>query len=330
MMKVLITGGSGFVGSNLINMLKMDKDFNILSLDKRPSQWHSQLSEVVNINDIDALDKVDFPADAIVHLAAEHRDDVYPKTLYYDVNVTGTENIVRHAELKNIQKIIFFSSVAVYGFADVGTDEQGKINPFNDYGKTKWRAEQILQAWYEKDSSNRTLTIIRPTVIFGPRNRGNFYNLINQIQSGKFLMVGKGNNKKSLAFINNITAFVVHCLKTHAGLNLFNYVDKPESNMNHIIDTIYKGLNKKQSKLRVPFFIAFAGASLLDLVAKITKKKFSVSAIRIKKFCADTSFNTSIEKERFKAPFSVENAIVETVNYEFNNPEKDDVVFYTE
>lgn len=329
-MKVIVTGGSGFVGSNLINLMKTKNEFDVLSLDKRPSQWHSELSEIININDVDKLAQIRFPADAIVHLAAEHRDDVYPKTLYYDVNVTGTENIVKHAELNNIQKIIFFSSVAVYGFADVGTDEKGKINPFNDYGKTKWQAEQILQAWFDKDPSNRTLTIIRPTVIFGPRNRGNFYNLINQIQSGKFLMVGQGENKKSLAYINNITAFVLHCLNTHSGLNLFNYVDKPESNMNHIIDTIYKGLNKEQPKLRVPYSIAFSGASLLDVVAKITKKKFPVSAIRIKKFCADTSFNTSIDQQEFTAPFSVENAIVETVNYEFNNPDKDDVVFYTE
>ena len=330
-MKVLITGGSGFVGSNLINVLKRDKTKEILSIDKKHSHWHDEITKQVNIVDENAMDQIDFVADTIIHLAAEHRDDVYPKSLYDEVNVQGTEHIIRYAEAQQSKTIIFFSSVAVSGFAEVGTGECVKVNPFNDYGRTQWVAEQKLRKWYESAPNERKLIIVRPTVIFGPRNRGNFFNLINQVNNNKFLMVGAGGNKKSLAYIGNIIEFVSYCITLPAGNSyLYNYVDQPESDMNHIIETIYKGLNKSMPSIRIPYFVAYAGAMLFDITAKFTRKNFPISCIRIKKFCANTSFNTSLAETGFKAPHSVEDAIIETVKYEFKNLEKDNVVFYTE
>lgn len=330
-MKILVTGGSGFVGSNLINLLKKDKTKEILSIDKKISHWHDEISKKINIVDDNSVQEIDFPADTIIHLAAEHRDDVYPKSLYDEVNVQGTENIIRYAEAKLSSTIIFFSSVAVYGFAELGTDESGEVNPFNDYGRTKWLAEQKLRQWYETAPDERTLIIVRPTVIFGPRNRGNFFNLINQVNKNKFLMVGSGKNKKSLAFIDNIVDFVSHCMNLPKGKSyLYNYVDQPESDMNNIIETIYKGLDKSIPNIRIPYFVATAGALLFDIAAMFTKRKFPVSRIRIKKFCANTSFNTALGETGFKASHSIEDAIIKTVMFEFKNPEKDDVVFYTE
>ena len=69
-------------------------------------------------------------------------------------------------------------------------------------------AEKIIKKWYEADPSNTSITIIRPTVVFGERNRGNVYNLLKQISSGKFLMVGKGQNKKSMAYVGNLVALI--------------------------------------------------------------------------------------------------------------------------
>ena len=115
-MNFLITGGSGFVGSNLIKKLK-NLNHNILNIDKKESVWHQDVSKYVNITDEKGLNNINYQADTIIHLAAEHRDDVSPKSLYYQVNVEGTKNIVKLAERNNINSIIFFSSVAVYGFA---------------------------------------------------------------------------------------------------------------------------------------------------------------------------------------------------------------------
>jgi len=327
-MNILITGGSGFVGSNLINVLSNSN--SILNIDKKESKWHKSISKILNINDEESLKGIQFQADTIIHLAAEHRDDVRPRSLYKEVNVEGTKNIIKFAENRDINSIIFFSSVAVYGFAKRGTDENGKINPFNDYGSTKWLAEVELNKWYKKDPENRRLIVIRPTVIFGPRNRGNFYNLINQVASSKFIMVGKGMNYKSLAYIDNITDFVKKTLELDKGNYCFNFIDKPESNMNKIMLFIYEALGKKKPKFYIPFFIAYTLAKLLDILSLVSNKKFSISSIRIKKFCSDTSFETSVSKIGFQSKYSIEEAIKETINYEFNNPKKDDTVFFTE
>ena len=80
-----------------------------------------------------------------------------------------------------VKNIIFTSSVAVYGLNKKNPNEQRPTDPFNHYGKSKLKAEEVLREWYEKDPENRQVQIIRPTVIFGERNRGNVYNLLKQI-----------------------------------------------------------------------------------------------------------------------------------------------------
>ena len=132
----------------------------------------------------------------IINLAAVHRDDVRPLSRYDDVNVQGAKNICEAARKHEINQIIFTSSVAVYGFAPTDTDESGEFNYFNDYGRTKFMAEQVYKAWQEEDPKSRTLVILRPTVIFGEGNRGNVYNLLRQIAARKFLMFGDGKNIK--------------------------------------------------------------------------------------------------------------------------------------
>ena len=86
-------------------------------------------------------------------------------------DVEGSKNICNLAREKNVKKIIFASSVAIYGFAKPNTDENGEINYFNDYGRTKFEAEKVYREWYEENPKERTLIIIRPTVIFGKGNR---------------------------------------------------------------------------------------------------------------------------------------------------------------
>ena len=109
----------------------------------------------------------------------------------YDfVNIQGAKNLCEIAREKRIKTIIFLSSVAIYGFADPNTDEDGSPNYFNDYGRTKHLAEKEYIKWYRESPNERNLIIIRPTVIFGEGNRGNVYNLIEQIAKKRFIDLG--------------------------------------------------------------------------------------------------------------------------------------------
>ena len=325
---ITIIGATGFVGTRLITQLG---SANCHNLDKNQSVKFPEITTIQNILESGLLDSIPSTTQTIVLLAAEHRDDVSPTSLYYDVNVDGARKVLEVMNQKEIQNIVFTSSVAVYGLNKMNPDESHPVDPFNHYGKSKWQAEEVLREWYNKDPNLRSLTIIRPTVIFGERNRGNVYNLLKQIASGKFMMVGNGTNKKSMAYVGNVVAFIEYCIKTQKGYRLFNYIDKPDTNMNELVKQVEQSLNKKLPSVRLPYWLGYIGGLSFDLLAKLTGKKFSVSAVRVKKFCATTQFDaTATHASGFKAPFTLSEGLHRTLHYEFIDLEKDNVIFESE
>lgn len=323
-----VVGGSGFIGTRLCKLIE-EKNGVFEIIDKQKSNSFPANCKISDVRDLDSL-RNSITGDVIFNLAAEHRDDVTPKSLYDDVNVQGARNICQIAEEKNICKIIFTSSVAVYGFAPINTDESGEINYFNDYGRTKFEAEEVFRAWYAKDPTNRTLIILRPTVVFGEQNRGNVYNLLNQIARGAFMMIGNGQNIKSMAYVGNIVECLYYLANELKGYQLYNYVDKPDLKMNQLVSTVYNQVGKKKGKsLRMPVGIGMLIGYFFDGVAKITGKKTSISSIRVKKFCSNTAFATSILSTGFKRSTSLENGLRNTIKYEFLEKHNEEL-FYSE
>jgi len=332
-MKIGIIGGSGFVGSRLIEELKSHNYPFIFNFDKQESPFYPTITTIANVMDKPVMIELLKDIDIVVLLAAEHRDDVSPKSLYYDVNVGGTENVLEAMSKNNIKRIIFTSSVAVYGLNKDNPDENHEVDPFNEYGRTKWHAEQALKEWYKKDSS-RNVNIVRPTVIFGERNRGNVYNLLRQISSGKFMMIGSGNNKKSMAYVGNIVSLLRYFIEEKSqGYNVYNYVDKPDYTMNELITHISRVLNKFIPTVKIPYFFGLMGGYCFDLLAKISAKKLNISSVRVKKFCATTQFDSSaIIKDGFEPTYSLGEGLASTLRFEFiekRDPDTD-ITFYSE
>ncbi|GHV71457.1 epimerase [Spirochaetia bacterium] len=327
-MYIIIIGGSGFVGTRLTARL-LDAGHTVTIADKNDSKEYSHLRVYVDVREPDTLEKAIAGSGVVINLAAEHRDDVTPKSLYDDVNVTGAENVCNVCTKLGIRKIIFTSSVAVYGFAPLGTDESGGINYFNDYGRTKWLAEEKYRQWLVSNPEN-SLTIIRPTVIFGEQNRGNVYNLLRQIAGGQFPMVGKGTNFKSMAYVENIAAFIEYNLNNTHGEHLFNYIDKPDFDMNTLVTEVNRILDKSGKLFHWPYWLSYFGGLCFDVLAKILHKKLPISSIRVKKFCANTMFDAAnIRKTDFKAPVTLIEGLARTIKYEFIN-KTDGNVFFTE
>lgn len=323
-----IIGGSGFIGTRLCKRLQHDGvDFTIV--DKVTSKTFGDKTFLADVRDYAGLAKT-CAGDVLINLAAEHRDDVSPKSLYDEVNVDGARRVCEVAEAKGINKIVFTSSVAVYGFAPLGTDESGDINYFNDYGRTKYEAELVYREWHARDPENRTLVVVRPTVVFGEQNRGNVYNLLRQIAGGKFVMVGDGTNVKSMAYVENVAAFLQYSLSFGPGVHTYNYIDKPDFDMNTLVKGVFRALGKEEKiGLRLPYVLGFGIGKLFDLVAVVTGKKFSISSIRVKKFCSNSSFETSVAKSGFIPPVLLADGLARTIKYEFVD-KNDGEVFYTE
>jgi len=327
--KVAVIGGSGFVGSRLIQELGTEQCYNI---DKRQSPFFPEISRIKNICDKGLEEYLDKDTRQVVLLAAEHRDDVSPTSLYYDVNVEGTKRVLAAMDRLKIESIVFTSSVAVYGLNKNNPSEEHPADPFNHYGKSKRLAEEVLRSWYNQDPENRSLTILRPTVIFGERNRGNVFNLLSQIASGRFLLIGKGQNKKSMAYVGNITAFLQHCLSFQKpAYQVFNYIDKPDLNMNELVSLVKDKIGKPKSVHRIPYFMGMMGGYCFDLLSKISGKKLRISSVRVKKFCATTQFDSRLAIESgFNVPFALQEGLERTLHYEFLSKHQDSITFETE
>ena len=313
-----VIGGSGFIGAWLVEAL-LRHGHSVTIVDVAPSEQFPELVVTADVRDRAALLQACRGCTILYNLAAEHRDDVRPRERYRQVNVEGAENTCAVAQSLGIERIVFTSSVAVYGFPQGEADESAPLRPFNDYGCTKLEAEAVFRQWAER-SPRRSLSIVRPTVVFGPGNRGNVYVLLRQIAAGRPVIIGDGSNRKSMAYVANLAGFLVHALSFGPGVHVHNYVDKPDLDMRELIDLVNRTLGRTRT-LRFPYAVALAVGIGFDIAARLTGRVFPISAIRVRKYAANTQFSAiRAEGTGFTPTDSLQDALIETVRHEFAPP----------
>jgi nucleoside-diphosphate-sugar epimerase len=323
MKTVLVTGGSGFVGSRVIPAL-LARGFRVHNIDVQPSKEHAALSQVGDICSAADCASAMRGVDAMIHLAALYRDDVRPRERYYEVNVNGTQRLIEAAVAHDVRQIVFASSFSVYGLDAGERLEDGALSPVNDYGHSKLQAEQLLRQWAAA-APGRSLRMVRPSVIFGEGNRGNVYTLIEQIASGRFAMIGAGRNQKSMAYVENVAQFMVFLLAdAEPGVKVYNYADKPDLTVNDIVGRICGALDIRVRRLPLSPRAALLAGATVDVIARVTGRSFTITLERIKKFLADTTLPTQrVEASGFSAPVPWQDALVRTVVHEFGTRRPD-------
>jgi len=316
MNKIAVIGGSGFVGSHIVaDLIKAGND--VISCSRNPDKTHPDIWKNADITNTQSIINACEKCDVIYHLAALHKDNIKPISLYEDINVNGTKNLCEAADKIGTKHIIFMSTVAVYGKTDDDEpNEDTTPKPNTPYGKTKLQAEQILKEWQAK-KTDRKLTIIRPPAIFGSSETGTVYSLIKQIEADRFIMIGNGKNKKSLAYLPNLSEFLVHALSFKKDINIYNYVDKPDLSMNELVSLIRQEMGKKNTfgaGIYLPYIAGISVAIFFDLMSKILKRKFPISKILVQKFCRETIFSSQkLDGCNFTSEYKLENALRKTV-----------------
>ena len=314
---ISLIGGSGFIGNAIATVLsRQGLEFEILDL--VPSKLYPKASKIVDIRKYENLYE-NLTGDLVINLAAVHADNVGNYEAYYSTNVKGAKNLIKVCAQKNITKLIFTSTVAVYGFAKPNIDETGEIKPFNSYGKTKYLAECVYKDWHKNKQGS--LFIIRPTVVFGPGNRGNVFNLFRQIRSGYFCMVGSGTNKKSMAYVENLAEFIVFLAFQNWKFEISNYIDKPDYSMKELVRLVSTiSMGKDKSKFYVPQSLGYLIGIAFDALACLTRMKFPISQVRIKKFCSVTTFKSSNSfNNNFNPKHSLKDGIIHTLKSDFSD-----------
>jgi nucleoside-diphosphate-sugar epimerase len=313
---ILITGNAGFIGKYLTSSL-LEKGQEVRGIDIRPRMDSLAGFKQINGNvlDKDIVRQSMAGIDCVIHLAAEHKDFGITEDKYFKTNVDGTKTLLDAASETGIKKFVFYSSVAVYG-AQSSTTEETAPRPINPYGASKLAAEKEITRWANDDKS-RTAIILRPTVVFGPNNRANIFRLIKQICDGTFLMVGRGDNIKSIAYVENLVDATIYIMeRCSPGIHILNYADEPHLQTKELVNLIGRIAEKKPSKFFIPLDIAAVGGYGFDILGKITGIDFPITAARMKKFTMPTYHRAErIRSFGFIPKYSIEEGLKRNVEW---------------
>ena len=276
-MKLLFTGSSGFLGSNICPVLKDMYDVTTIGL--MPIDNYT-----INIaKDIPVFNEV---YDIVLHAAGKAHS--IPKTekekqLFFDVNLQGTKNLCTALENSGIPSaFIFISTVAVYG-CDFGENitEEYPLNGNTPYALSKIRAEKYLQDWCAMHGVN--LSIIRPALIVGPNPPGNLGAMINGIRRGRYLSIAGGKARKSVLMVQDI-ATLVPLLAEKGGI--YNICDNHQPTFRELELVICKQL-RKSLPISIPYWMAKCMALLGDSFGK----KFPINSSKLKKITEPLTFS---------------------------------------
>jgi GlcNAc-P-P-Und epimerase len=300
-----MTGGSGFIGRHLARAL-VRQGVDVVNLDLVPPRHDPPFLRTVlgDVRDERAVRDAIEGCQVVVHLAAAHHDHGIEERTYFDVNENGTRVLCGAMTEAGVQRVLFTSTVAVYGSRHAEPDEATKPDPESPYGASKLAAENVLAEWAHR-ALGPSVTVLRPAVVFGPHHFANMYSLVRQIDSGRFLPVGDGRNHKSLVYVHNLVdaALFLMAGAPVAPFEVFNYVDKPDLSSWEIADRIYEALGREPTIFRVPLPVALALATPLEAFASLRGKPIVVSRARIRKLAdADTRFAAERIRERGFVP----------------------------
>lgn len=311
-MDVVVIGGNGFIGSRLCTLLeRRQRRFAIVD---RTGSSRFRVPSKAGAVESATFPAVVPPSVAIVNLAAEHGDDAVCAERYRSVNVDGAHHVCAAANRNGTRVIVFASSVAVYGQTPVNADETVPPCPDEPYGESKLAAEEVYREWQAEEAERRTLVIVRSAPVFGEGGGGNLNRLLSRIASGRFVMIGTGRNAASLAYVDNVAAFLAFALGFAPGVHVHNYVDKPDLTMNELVARTRReaGLDGPP-RWRIPYRAAHIAAVLLDVIAFLTRRRFAITARRVRRFATEARFETSAPATGFVPPVSLEDGLAATI-----------------
>lgn len=251
-MNILVTGGAGFIGSHIADLL-IKNSYGVTIVDNLSNGNIKNINPKARFYQIDILDKLDKifkkeKFDAVIHNAAlidANKSKLKPE-LYKKINVDGTKNFLEYCRKFDIKKIIYASSCAVYGNPIyLPCDEKHPKNPINPYGENKLEAENMLMDYSNKYGFN--YIIFRYANVYGPRqslNIGVMARFIGMAIANKSPVIyGDGNQTRDFVFVEDAAQANVLALKAKRGI--FNIGSSNPTSINDLWEGIQKAVNEK-------------------------------------------------------------------------------------
>ena len=321
-MNYILFGGSGFIGTHLIHLLNkevLQAGEKIYDCDIVMPGEEGVVPGIVERNEnveyvrIDVrnpieLDFAPTPDDIIFNLAAVHRTPGHRDEEYFETNIRGAENVTAFAERHGIRKILFTSSIAPYGADEALKEETTLPTPNTPYGISKLVAEKIHEKWQEKDPQ-RELTILRPGVVYGKGEHGNFTRLYWGIRKGYFFYTGRKDTIKASVYVKELAGFMKYRMidNSFPGSEIYNCTFEPAYRIDQICEAMMKATEMKRHIILVPSWMLMAAAGILG---PLGGKKAGIHPARVKKLMVSTNISgKKMEETGYQFQYSLEESI---------------------
>jgi len=319
--KVLVTGGSGFIGTNLVEWL-LSNSIDVINFDILPPRNINQREQYCNVDITDyAALKVAFDMhkpSIVIHLAA--RTDLGGGVLEdYPANIEGVENICRNIiECEAVSHVIFASSMLV---CSVGVMPKNDLeyHPTTVYGESKVLTEKIIRKYSEALPDYK---VVRPTSIWGPWFKEPYVDFFNMVISGRYVNIGGKSCTKTYGYVSNAVNQILELttLKSEKG-NVFYLGDTAPVNIAEWANEISTQLRGKKVRT-IPFLIFKMAALLGDVIIRLGGK-FPMSSFRLKNMTTNNVIdNIKIPSVQGTHSKSLKSGVTETLSWIKSNDER--------
>lgn len=301
-MNYIIFGGSGFIGTHLIHLLKEEvvkQCDKIYDLDIVMPGEEGVVPGVVEKQDGVEYIRCDVRRpiecnikttsdDIIFNLAAVHRTPGHPDYEYFETNIRGAENVTAFAEKNGINRILFTSSIAPYGAAEELKKEDTLPTPNTPYGISKLVAEKIHEKWQNGDHEHRCLTIVRPGVVYGKGEHGNFTRMYWGIRKRYFIYPGRKDTIKACIYVKELVQFMKYRMIDHEffGTEIYNCTFEPAYSIEKICKTMKQQTGMKRHTFLVPGWLLKTAAVC---AVPFGGKKLGLHPARVNKLMVSTN-----------------------------------------
>lgn len=269
-MKLLVTGGTGFTGSRLVEYL-INKGHEVSVLDNQKGILYDYLIKkganitLGTVTDRETVKKCLEGVEGVFHLAAAFRQINATKKTYWNVNVEGTRILCEEALKKSLKKFVYCSTQGVHGdIKNPPGDEDSPIIPVDYYQYTKYEGEKVVREFTTKGLKS---VIIRPTAIYGPGDPERFFYLFRFAKKGKFYMFGNGKALYHPVYIDNLNdGFYAAWESSRTGAEIYIIADQQYFTIKELVKKVGQSMGIKVKFIQLPFSPLYIAACLCEFI----------------------------------------------------------------